>query len=177
LHLVQPRGQGGGEGSVQQVHRGSGGIEDPGEDPAVVLVLPNDVAAGLADDVALFHVHPPVSDAFNQGGDTHAAADAQGDDRGVHAGAFEFVEHGPHDHRPHGARGAVDVEPLVVDAEVALEFQGDGGERLVDLPPVDVRRRPHGGVQELAGGGGGACEHDGRVRAGNGGGGDPGTRG
>src|SRR6185312_5273298 len=184
LHLVQPRGQGGGEGSVQQVHRGSGGIEDPGEDPAVVLVLPNDVAAGLADDVALFHVHPPVSDAFDQGGDTHAAADAQGDDRAVQAGAFEFVDHGPQDHRPrgaqrvaHGDRAAVDVEPLVVDAEVALEFQGDGGERLVDLPQVDVRRRQTGGVQELAGGGGGACEHDGRVRAGNGGGGDPGTRG
>ncbi len=60
--------------------------------------------------------------------------------------ALELVEHGPEEHRARGAErmtegdgAAVHVHPRGIDAELANRLQHHRGERLVDLPEVDVR--------------------------------------
>src|SRR5699024_8781410 len=122
------------------------------------------------------------SDALDDGGDAHAAADAERDESALAAGALEFVEDRAGDHRAgraermaHGDGAAVDVELLVRDVHVLLETQDDRGERLVELPEVDVVGGETGGGQRLLGGRGGAGQHDGGVGAGGGGGDDAGA--
>src|SRR4051794_37176383 len=44
-----------------------------------------------------------VSNPLDDGRGAHAAADAQGHQRGLFVGALEFVEHGAEDHRAGGA--------------------------------------------------------------------------
>src|SRR5690554_4829454 len=90
----------------------------------------------------------PDSDALDQGGDTHTATNAQGDNGAACVAAFQFVDDGANEHRArraegvtHGDGAAVHVELLVGDAEVALELEHDRRERLVDLEEVDVGGR------------------------------------
>src|SRR5699024_2513084 len=82
-----------------------------------------------------------ASDAFDDGGHAHAAADAQRDEGEAAAGAVQLVDGGAGDHGAggaervaHGDGAAVDVELLVGDAELLLGVQDDGREGLVDLP-------------------------------------------
>src|SRR4029077_8626059 len=77
---------------------------------------------------------PSLSDAFDDGGDAHPAADAERGQAPAEVAAFELVDQGPEDHRPGGAqrvahrdRAAVDVRDLVADAEVAHEPHRDRG--------------------------------------------------
>src|ERR1700744_5036879 len=83
--------------------------------------------------------------ALDDRGGTHAAADAQRDQRGLFVAALEFVEHGAENHRTGCAermaerdRAAVDVDLGVVDIEGLDIAQHDGSERLVQLEQVDV---------------------------------------
>src|SRR5271168_3338910 len=121
---------------------------------------------------------------YDDGGDTHAAADAQCDERATGVAALELVDHGAGDHRAGGTErvshrdgAAVDVELLVRDVEVLLELQHDGGEGLVQFEQVDVVDRQARAVEHLAGGRGRAGQHDDRVRADGRGGDDAGPRG
>src|SRR5690606_25061006 len=120
----------------------------------------------------------------DDGGDAHAAADAQGGQAVALVLALQFVDEGAEDHRAGGAErvtqcdgAAVDVDLVQGQAHVLDEAQHDRGERLVDLDEVDVVDGQPGLGERLAGGGCGAGEHDGRLGAGDRGGDDPGTRG
>src|SRR5246127_4514205 len=71
-----------------------------------------------------------VLNPLNDGGDTHAATDAQCDQRAPRVAALELVDHGAGDHGAGGAQRVthrdgptVDVELLVRDVEVLLELQ------------------------------------------------------
>src|SRR5271166_1279557 len=86
-----------------------------------------------------------ASDAFDDRGGAHAAADAKGDERGALAGPLEFVERGAEDHCAgraervaHSDGAAVDVDLARVDVESLHESQDDRGEGLVDLEEIDV---------------------------------------
>src|ERR1700761_626322 len=121
---------------------------------------------------------------LDDGGDTHAAADAQRDQRAVRVAALQLVDHGSGDHGAGGTQrvshrdgAAVDVELLVRDVQVLLELQHDGGEGLVQLEQVDVVDRQARSVQHFLGGRGRAGEHDDRVGAAGGGGHDARPRG
>src|ERR1035441_580847 len=121
---------------------------------------------------------------LDDGGDTHAAADAQRDQRATRVAALELVDHGAGDHGAGSAQrvahrdgAAVDVELLVGDVQVLLELQHDGCEGLVQLEQVDVVDRQARAVEHLAGGRHGAGEHDDRVSAAGGGGDDAGPDG
>src|SRR5690242_10299488 len=66
-----------------------------------------------------------VSDALDDGGHTHAAADAQGDQRVTGVAALQLVDHGAGDHGTggtqrvaHGDGAAVDVQLLVRDLQI-----------------------------------------------------------
>src|SRR6185437_1228135 len=90
--------------------------------------------------------HPTVSNPFDDGRRSHAAADAQRDQRGRFVGALEFVEHGAEDHRAGGAermtecdRAAIDVDPGGVDVEGLDVAQHHRGEGFVQFEQVDVR--------------------------------------
>ena len=87
-----------------------------------------------------------LADADAEGGDAvAAAAAAQLPDEGVSeagAGAAERVAEGD--------RAAVDVEPLLVDPELAGAGEDLGGEGLVDLDQVDLVERQAGGVERPA---------------------------
>src|SRR3954451_12346321 len=81
-----------------------------------------------------------LSDSFDDGRDTHAAADAQRDQRAARIAALELGDHLAGDHGPggsqrvtHGDGTAVDVELLVGNVEVLLKLQLHGRERLVQL--------------------------------------------
>src|SRR5690348_4769418 len=83
------------------------------------------------------------SDALDDGGDAHAAADAERGEAAAQVAPLELVDEGAEDHRAgrtervtHGDRTAVDVGDLVGDAQVAHEPHRDRGERLVDLEQV-----------------------------------------
>src|SRR5690606_39701341 len=85
------------------------------------------------------------SEAFVDGGDAHAAADAQGGQVVAIVLALQFVDEGAEDHRAGGAErvtqcdgAAVDVDLVQGQAHVLDEAQHDRGERLVDLDEVDV---------------------------------------
>src|SRR3954470_4545428 len=113
---------------------------------------------------------------LDDGRDTHAAADAQGDQRAARIAALELVDHRAGDHGAGGAErvthrngATVDVELLVGDVQVLLELQHDGRERLVQLEQVDVVHGQAGAVEHLAGGRGRTGEHDDRVGAAGGG--------
>src|SRR3954447_24037137 len=114
-----------------------------------------------------------ASDALDDGGDAHAAADAERGQAALQVAALELVDQRAEDHRAGGAQrvahrdgAAVDVDLLVVQVEVAHEAHGDRGERLVDLEQVDVVDGQAGLGQRLAARGGGAGEHDRRVGTG-----------
>src|ERR1700728_3385569 len=98
-------------------------------------------------------------EALEDGGDAHAAADAQGDERPPRAAALELVDDGGDEHRAGGAEGvahrdraAVDVDVLLGQVQVPDPFQDDGGERLVELEQVDVIQGQAGRGQHLPGG-------------------------
>src|ERR1700733_11900447 len=99
-------------------------------------------------------------EAFEDGGDAHAAADAQGDERSARVAALELVDDGGDEHRAGGAermahrdRAAVNVDVLLGQVQVPDPFQNDGGEGLVELEQVYVVKREAGGCQRLPGGG------------------------
>src|ERR1700689_3489275 len=109
-------------------------------------------------------------EAFEDGGDAHAAADAQGDERSARVAALELVDDGGDEHRAGGAermthrdRAAIDVDVLLGQVQVPDPLQDDGGERLVELEQVDVVKPEARGGQNLPGGRLGAREHDRRV--------------
>jgi len=119
---------------------------------------------------------------FNDGGDAHAAADAERGEAEALVPAFEFVEQGAQDHAaggaqwmPHGDGAAVDVHFLVRDVQLTLEPHDYGGKCLIHLEKIDLIRRHAGLVQRLARGRGRAGEHDGGIGAGYRGGHDAGT--
>src|SRR4051794_14635062 len=98
------------------------------------------------------------SDELDDGGDTHAAADAQRGEAPAQVAALELVDQGPEDHRAgraervaHRDRAAVDVGDLVTDVQVAHEPHRYGGEGLVDLEEVDVSDLETGLGERLAG--------------------------
>src|SRR3984885_6637963 len=91
-------------------------------------------------------------EAFEDGGDAHAAADAQGDERPPRGAALELVDDGGDEHRAGGAermahrdRAAVDVDVLLGQVQVLDPLQDHRGERLVELEQVDVVKREAGG--------------------------------
>src|SRR5271156_2938812 len=111
------------------------------------------------------------SDAFDDRGGAHAAADAKRDERSALAGALEFVERGAKDHRSrgaermaHGDRAAVDVDLARVDVERLKEAQNDRGEGLVDFEEVDVAHFHPGAGQHLLRHVDRAGQHDRRLR-------------
>src|SRR4051794_28300428 len=78
------------------------------------------------------------SDELDDGGDAHAAADAQRGQAALAVATLELVDEGAEDHRAggtqrvtHGDRSSVDVGDLVADAHVPHEAHGHGGEGLV----------------------------------------------
>src|SRR5664279_6488967 len=86
-----------------------------------------------------------VLNPLNDGRDTHAATDAQRDERPAGTTALELVDHGAGDHGAGGAQrvthrdgATVDVELLVGDVQVLLELQHPRGEGLVQFEQVDV---------------------------------------
>src|SRR5258707_14701835 len=94
-----------------------------------------------------------VLNPLNDGGDTHAAADAQRDQRAARVAALELVDHGAGDHRAGRAQrvthcdgAAVDVELLVGNVQVLLELQRHRRERLVELEQIDATKGPPGTV-------------------------------
>src|SRR5271169_6645412 len=118
-------------------------------------------------------------DSLDDGRDTHAAADAQRDQRTAGVTPFELVDHGSGDHGAgsaqrvaHGDGSAVDVQLLVGDVQVLLELQHHRCERLVELEQVDVVNGQAGAVQHLTSGRGGPGQHDDRIGATGGGGHD-----
>src|ERR1700726_3982309 len=77
------------------------------------------------------------SHSFDDGRGTHAAADAQRDQRGRLVAALEFVEHGAENHRagcaermPECDRSTIDVDLGVIDVERLDIAQHDGSKRL-----------------------------------------------
>src|ERR1700683_2459781 len=81
---------------------------------------------------------------LDDGGDTHAAADAQRDQRATRIAALELVDHGAGDHGAGSAQrvahrdgATVDVELLVGNVQILLELQYHRRERLVELEQVD----------------------------------------
>src|SRR5688572_17285303 len=121
------------------------------------------------------------SDALDDGGDAHPAADAECGQAVAAAGTFQLVDQGAEDHPASGTEGvahgdgaAVDVDLVEGQAEVLDEAEDDRGEGLVDLDEVEFVGADAGLGQRLAAGGGGAGEHDGGVGAGDGGGQDAG---
>src|SRR5664279_6036607 len=85
------------------------------------------------------------SDTLDDGGDTHAAADAQGGHAVALVAALEFVDERAENHgagraegMAEGNRSAVDVDLLVRHVEVLHELHHDRGESLVGLEQIDV---------------------------------------
>src|ERR1700744_1588986 len=84
--------------------------------------------------------------ALDDRGSTHAAADAQRDQRGRLVAALEFVEHGAENHRAGCAermaerdRSTIDVDLGVIDFERLDIAQHHRGKGFVELEQVDVR--------------------------------------
>src|ERR1700749_481520 len=95
------------------------------------------------------------SDALDDRGRAHAAADAEGDERRALAGPFKLVERGAEDHcagrakrMAHRDRAAIDIDPALVEVERLAKAQHDRSERLVDLEQIDVAQS-HAGAREL----------------------------
>src|SRR3954451_1138327 len=85
------------------------------------------------------------SDELDDGGDAHAAADAERGEAAALALALQLVDERAQDDGAggaqrvaHGDGAAVDVGDVVADPHVLHEAHRDGGEGLVDLPQVDV---------------------------------------
>src|ERR1700730_7493347 len=85
------------------------------------------------------------SDAFDDRGDAHAAANAHANQCALELAALQFVEHRRHQRSTGGPQrvahrdGTADhVELLVGHVKVALQAQGHRREGLVDLDEVDV---------------------------------------
>src|SRR5690349_9657942 len=118
-----------------------------------------------------------MSDALDDGGNAHAAADAQGRHAVALLATLQLVDEGAEDHRAggaervaHGDGAAVDVGLLVrVVVQVAHQLERDRSEGLVDLEEVDVLDGQPRLVEGLAAGGAGAGQHDGRLAADDGG--------
>src|SRR5258707_6101125 len=111
-----------------------------------------------------------VLNPLDDGRDTHAAADAQRDQRATRVAALELVDHGSGDHGAGGAQRVahrdgttVDVELLVGDVQILLELQHHRGEGLVQLEQVDVVDGQTRAVEHLLRGGRRAGQHDDRV--------------
>src|SRR6476619_992644 len=90
-----------------------------------------------------------VQDALNRDRGGFAAADAQRRDPAFEILGFERMQQRDDQPRAGGADGmaeragaAIDVEPVPVNAEVALRRHRDHGKRLVDLEQVDVADAP-----------------------------------
>src|SRR5690242_21919260 len=85
-----------------------------------------------------------VLNPLDDGRDTHAAADAERDQRASRVAPLELVDHGSGDHGAGGAERvthrdgtAVDVELLVGNVQVLLELQHHRGECVVKLEQID----------------------------------------
>ena len=164
---------------VHRVRRLIRVVDGEGDDAVVVLVPADGGLFGGHGLLALRKKFRDASDAFDDGGDAHAAADAQRGQGALQVAALELVERGAEDHRagraervPHGDGAAVDVHDLVRDLHVLHEAHGDRGERLVDFVEVDLFLLEACLRERLPGGGHGAGEHDRGVGAGDGGGDD-----
>src|SRR5665811_891582 len=112
------------------------------------------------------------SDALDDSGNAHAAADAKGGNAVLLVAALQFVDQRAEDHRTgrtervaHGDRAAVDVDLVMRHIHVAHETHDDRGEGLVHLEQVDVACLKAGLGQRLARGRCGTGQHDGRVGA------------
>src|SRR5690606_33707367 len=98
------------------------------------------------------------SDPFDDGGDAHAAAHAEGGQDVAQLAALQLVEQGGEDdaaggaqRMAHGNGAAIDVDLLLRDPQVLHELEDHGGEGLVDLEQVDVLDTQAGLGQRLAG--------------------------
>jgi len=123
------------------------------------------------------------SDPLDDRGSGHAATRAHRHERRLAIGALEFVEGGEQEHAAAGADGvterdgpAVDVHVLRIEIELPHGLQHHRGERLVDLPQVDVTDRHPGFVEATPRCRRGRGQHDHRVVAGDGGHPDARTR-
>src|SRR6195952_1038864 len=126
---------------------------------------------------------PYVLDAFDDRRRAHAAADAQGHQRGRLVGAFELVEHGAEDHGAGGAermaerdRAAVDVDLRRIDLECLHVAQHHRGKGLVEFEQVDVRLLHAGTLKQFFGDVDRAGQHHRRLRTDIGEGADFGAR-
>src|SRR5882762_9392155 len=129
----------------------------------VIVTMPS---ASFSYLKSLMTLTPP-SDAFDDRGDAHAAANTHADQGALELAALQFVEHrrdqctasGPQ-RVAHRDGTADDVELLVRHVEVALQAQGHRCESLVDFDEVDVVDRQPSLRERLARGGPGAEQHD-----------------
>src|SRR4051812_24839305 len=116
------------------------------------------------------------SDPLDEGAGTQTATAAHGDEPVAVAGAGQLVD-GLGDQEATGATqrmaqgdgAAVGVDAGHVRTQLARPGQHDGGEGLVDLEDVDVVDGEAGVLEQLAGGGDGAFEHQDGVTADEGG--------
>src|SRR5512139_770711 len=113
-----------------------------------------------------------ASDALDDRRGAHAAAHAERHERGREVPPLELVEHHAEDHGARGAervaegdRATVHVDLVEREVHVAREAQHHRGERLVDLPQVDVAGLHAGTLQRLARRAGRPGEHDGGFAA------------
>src|SRR5882757_2977481 len=75
------------------------------ERPGVSQVTSTMPSASVSSLKFLKAMWPLPLNALDDGGGTHAAADAQRDQGGLFVAAFELVEHGAEDHRAGGSQG------------------------------------------------------------------------
>src|ERR1700682_3485752 len=107
------------------------------------IVIVTSPSASFSSLKSLMTLAAPPSDAFDDRGDAHAAANAHADQCALELAALQFVEH-RRDQRSAGGPqrvahrdGTADhVELLVRDVKVALQAQGHRGEGLVDFDEV-----------------------------------------
>src|SRR4051812_43649366 len=125
--------------------------------------------------VLVRHQWEGSSDELDDGGDAHAAADAERGQAALELTTLELVDQRAEDHRAgrtervaHRDGTAVDVGDLRGDAEVAHEAHRHGSKGLVDLEQVDVVDLEAGLGQGLAARGRRSGEHDRRVGPGDG---------
>src|ERR1700730_6099636 len=111
----------------------------------VIVTMPS---ASFSYLKSLMTLAAPSSDAFDDRGDAHAAANTHANQRALELAALQFVEHcrdqrsaGGSQWVAHRDGAADDVELLVRHVKVALQAQGHRGEGLIDLDQVDVLDR------------------------------------
>src|SRR5690606_14008855 len=128
--------------------------------------------------------HAPALHPLDDRRGAHAAAGAHGDQPDRLVPALQLVQHRLEQHRtgradrmPQRDGATVDIDPVLVVAQVAHHLQRDRGERLVDLPQVHVVDGHPRLLQAFARRRAGRGEHDDRLRARDGPRDDPRPRG